>query len=143
MLKKSRSYFTSMLPDICKWHRKDKVDSTEYNRTMAIGRIQSNVNPFIFDPSLVERCFCAAYPDKLIKTYSVNLYPNPSKGLFFIDIADYKGPVVMKISDQSGKLVETHHLMYSGLISWRLGQGIYNLEIKINSKTFSITTLVH
>jgi hypothetical protein len=26
MLKKSRSFFTSMLPDICRWHRKDVVD---------------------------------------------------------------------------------------------------------------------
>jgi len=126
--KKSRSFFTSMLPDICKWHRTDKVDSTEYDRTMAIGRIQSNVNPFIFETSLAERCFCVAHPEKPAKTYTVNIYPNPSKGLFFIEIPDYKGPVIMKISDQSGKLIETHHLMYSGLMSWRLGKGIWKMN---------------
>ncbi|MBK9993640.1 MAG: endonuclease [Saprospiraceae bacterium] len=29
MLTKTKSFFTSMLPDICRWHRKDVVDSTE------------------------------------------------------------------------------------------------------------------
>jgi len=100
---------------------------------MAIGRIQSNVNPFIFDPSLAERCYCTAYPDKPIKTFTVNIYPNPSKGLLYIDIQDYKGPVIMKISDQSRKLIETHHLMYSSLMSWRLGKGIFDVELKLES----------
>lgn len=137
--KKSRSFFTSMLPDICRWHRKDKVDPTEYDRTMAIGRIQSNVNPFIFDLSLAERCFCSVYPDQPTKSYSVNIYPNPSKGLFFIDIPDYIGPVIMKISNQSGKLLETHHLMYSGLMSWRLKSGLYKITIYFEDMTESYT----
>ncbi|MBK8349107.1 MAG: T9SS type A sorting domain-containing protein [Saprospiraceae bacterium] len=81
-----------------------------------------------FDPLLAERCFCASYPDKPIKAYAVNIYPNPSKGLFYIDIPDYKGPVTMKISDASGKLLETHHLMYSGLMTWRLGEGFGGLN---------------
>jgi hypothetical protein len=131
--KKSKSFFTSMLPDICTWHRKDIVDLSEQNRSMAIGRIQSNVNPFIFDPSLAERCYCAVYPVKPIKNYTVNIYPNPSKGLFYIDIPDYKGPVIMKISNQSGKLIETHHLMYSGLMSWRLGKGIFEVETRLDN----------
>ncbi len=125
-----------MLPDICRWNRKDSMDSTELNRTMAIARIQSNINPFIFDPSLAERCYCATYPDIPEKIYSVNIYPNPSKGLFYIEIKDYKGPVIMKISTASGKLLETHHLMYSGLMSWRLNPGIYfiNLILSNNSE---------
>ena len=125
--KKSKTFFSSMLPDLCRWHRSDKVDSTEILRSFAIARIQSNVNPFIFDPSLAERCFCAAYPDKPIKTNVVNIYPNPSKGLFYIDIPNYKGPVIMKISDQSGKLFDKHHLMYSGLMSWRLKEGVWKV----------------
>ncbi|MBK7637396.1 MAG: hypothetical protein IPJ13_26260 [Saprospiraceae bacterium] len=59
----------------------------------------------------------------LKKPTSVNIFPNPSKGLFYIDIPDYNGPVIMKISDQPGKLLETHHLMYSGLMTWRWGKG--------------------
>ncbi len=118
--KKSKTYYSSMLPDLCRWHRSDKADTTEIKRSMAIARIQSNINTFIFDPSITEKCFCAAYPTIPEKSYSVNIYPNPSKGLFYIDIPDYKGPVIMKKSDQSGKLLVTHHLMYFGLFTWRL-----------------------
>ncbi len=131
--KKSKTFFTSMLPDLCAWSKLDKVDSLEYNRTMDIARLQGNINPFIFDPSLAERCYCAAFPDKPIKTYSINIYPNPSKGLFYIDIQDYKGTVILKISDFSGKLLETHHLMYSGLMNWRLGRGIFLLTFEMNN----------
>ena len=127
--KKSKTYFTSMLPDLCRWHRSDKVDSTEILRSFAIARIQYNVNPFIFDPTLSERCYCVAYPDKPAKIYSVNIYPNPSKGLFYIDIPDYKGPIIMRISNASKKLLETHHLMYSGLMSCRLGKGIFIINL--------------
>ncbi len=123
-----------MLPDLCRWHRLDKVDSTEIIRSLAVARIQSNFNPFIFDPSLAERCYCASYPDKLIKIYGVNIFPNPSKGLFYIDFPDYKGPLIMKISNASGKLLETHHLMYSGLITWRLGTGLWKLSFSIVNK---------
>jgi hypothetical protein len=129
--RKSKTFFSSMLPDLCRWHRSDKADSIEINRSMAIARIQSNINPFIFDPSLAERCYCAAYPATPEKSYSVNIYPNPSKGLFYIEIPNYKGPLIMKISDQSGKLLDTHHLMYSGLISWRLKEGIWKISFRI------------
>jgi len=135
LIRKSRTFFTSMLPDICRWHRTDKVDSTEIFRSLAIARIQSNVNPFIFDPSLVERCFCKTHTDIPPKIHIVNIYPNPSKGLFYIEIEDYKGPVIMKISTASGKLIETHHLMYSGLISWRLGKGIWKVTLEISKNT--------
>jgi uncharacterized protein len=140
--KKSKTFFSSMLPDLCRWHRSDKVDSTEILRSFAIARIQSNVNPFIFDPSLAERCFCAPYPDILTKSYSVKIYPNPSKGLLYIDIPDYKGQVIMKISNQSGKLLETHHLMYSGLMSWRLEEGIYFIEISLSNNQITKQTSI-
>ncbi len=139
--KKSKTFFSSMLPDLCRWHRSDKADSTEIKRSLAISRIQSNVNPFTFDPSLAERCFCSTYPDIHSKVYSVNIYPNPSTGLFYIDIPDYKGPIILKISDQSGKLLETHHLMYSGVMSWRLGKGIWNLAFEI-SNNFRSTNII-
>ena len=139
--KKLRSFFTSMLPDICRWHRTDKVDSKEIFRSLAIARIQSNINPFIFDPSLSERCYCATYPDTPVKTYNVKIYPNPSKGLFYIDIQDYKGPVIMKISTASGKLLETHHLMYSGLMSWRLGKGIWKMTL-VTEQNFEVTNMI-
>ena len=140
--RKSKTFFSSMLSDLCRWHRTDEADLTEINRTFAISRIQYNVNPFIFDPSLAERCYCAVYPDKPIKTYSVNIYPNPTQGLFYIDIPDYKGPIIMKISDSSGKLLESHHLMYFGLMSWRLSQGIFIFEILISNNPIIKQTIL-
>ena len=131
-----------MLPDLCRWNQLDRVDSTEINRSFAIARIQSNVNPFVFDPSLAERCYCSAYPSIPKKSYTVNIHPNPSKGLFYIDIPDYKGPVIMKIFNQSGKLLETHYLMYSGLMSWRLGQGIWKIELILENVNISSLMLV-
>jgi uncharacterized protein len=140
---KSKTFFTSMLPNLCRWHRFDKVDSTEINRSMAIASIQSNINPFIFDPTLSERCFCVPYPDIPSKIYTVKIYPNPSKGLFYIDIPDYKGPIIMKISDQSRKLIETHHLVYSGLMSWRLDSGFYKVSIAFtNSHSVTMDLLI-
>ncbi|MCC6816680.1 MAG: endonuclease [Saprospiraceae bacterium] len=141
MLKKSRSFFTSMLPDICRWHRTDKVDSTEIFRSLAIARIQSNVNPFIFDPSLVERCFCKTHTDIPPKIHIVNIFPNPSKGLFYIEIENYKGPVIMKLSNEAGKLLETHHLMYTGLMSWRLNPGLYTITINLKDNDTKIISM--
>ena len=129
-----------MIPDLCSWHRSDKADSAEINRSLTIARIQSNVNPFIFDPSLAERCFCAPYPDIPTKSYSVNIYPNPSKGLFYIDIPNYKGPIIMKISNQSGKHLETHYFMYSGLMSWRLVDGVWQIYLELND--YSTRTII-
>ena len=143
LVRKSRTFFTSMLPDICRWHRTDKVDSTEIFRSLAIARIQSNINPFIFDPSLPERSYCLAHRDMPPKIIKVNIFPNPSKGLFYIDIPDYKGLVNMKISDQSRKLIETHHLMYSGLMSWRLDSGFYKVSIAFtNSHSVTMDLLI-
>ena len=141
LVRKSKSFFSSMLPDICGWHRRDRVDSTEYRRTMAIGRIQSNINPFAIDPTLTERCFCKNHTDIPPKIHIVNIYPNPSKGLFYIDIHDYKGPVIMTISTSSGKLIERHHLMYSGLMTWRLGSGIWKVTF-ITDQNLEVSTIV-
>jgi len=131
--RKSKTFFSSMLSDLCRWHRSDKVDSTEINKSFAIARIQFNINPFIFDPSLAERCYCSPHPDIPVIIYSVNINPNPSKGLFYINIPDYKGLIIMKISNTTGKLLETHHLMYFGLMSWRLSEGIFTIEISLSN----------
>jgi hypothetical protein len=48
----------------------------------------------------------------------------------------------MKISNQAGKLIETHYLMYSGLMSWRLGKGIWKLHIEIESLKYNTYTIV-
>lgn len=131
-----------MLPDLCRWNRKDKPDTDEYNRTLAIGRIQGNVNPFVIDPSLADRCYCQKFPEMPNTTFKANIYPNPSNGLFYIDIPGYSGQLIMKIHDQSGKLMETHHLMYTGLMSWRLGEGVWKLILEMEIVTQEMVLLV-
>jgi endonuclease I len=129
--KADNRFFTDMLTDLCRWHRKDKVDSTEWNKTMSIGRIQGNVNPFVIDASLAERCYCSGVISGFSKSYIMDLYPNPTKGLFYISIPDYSGQIVMFIKTEAGKLISTHYLMYSGLLTWRLTAGIYDIELKL------------
>ena len=36
-------------------------------------------------------------------------------------------------TDAPVKFLETHHLMYSGLVSWRLSKGVYDIELKLQS----------
>lgn len=71
------------------------------------------------------------------------LIPKLSKGLFFIEIEDYKGPVIVKIYNALSKLIETHHLIYSGLMSWRLGKGVWNVEFSLrNLSSFQFTSFI-
>lgn len=48
----------------------------------------------------------------------------------------------MKISTASGKLLETHHMMFSGLMSWRLPIGLYKLHIEFTFGVHSKTVLI-
>ena len=130
--KADNRFFPAMLTDLCRWHRRDKVDSTEWKKTMAIGRIQGNVNPFVIDPTLAERCYCSGVIAENPKTYTLDLYPNPTNGLIYISIPEYSGQVIMTIRSESGKLISTHYIMYCGLITWRLTPGIYDIELKLD-----------
>ena len=38
----------------------------------------------------------------------------------------------MTIKSDTGKLVSTHYLIYSGLLIWRLTAGIYDIELKLD-----------
>jgi hypothetical protein len=64
-----------------------------------------------------------------------------SKGLFYIEIEHYKGVDTMKIFKAAGKLLETHHLMYSGLMSWRLGKGIWKMTF-VTDQIHEVSTVV-
>jgi hypothetical protein len=100
---------------------------------LIIGRIQGNVNPFVVNATLAERCSCSGVISEPTKSYNMELYPNPTKGLFYISIPEYSGQVIMTIKSETGKLISTHYLMYSGSITWRLSPGIYDIELKLES----------
>ena len=50
-------WFDSQLGTLRDWHRLDPADEREFERTLRIGNIQGNLNPFVVDPTLVERVF--------------------------------------------------------------------------------------
>lgn len=59
-------------------------------------------------------------------------------------MSNYKGPFIIKISDSFGKLIETHHLVYSGLMSWRLEKGIWKINMQLQeSKSTDVLLLMH
>ncbi|MBK8079258.1 MAG: endonuclease [Saprospiraceae bacterium] len=88
------AYFSLQIEDLCTWHFNDPVDSTEWNRTLAIEKYQKNKNPFVIDCSLASRLYCQNISDACesltgIKSETssfrnVKLYPNPGKELLFI-----------------------------------------------------------
>ena len=53
-----QSFFDQQKNDLRAWHQADPTDQTEYERTCAIADVQSSrVNPFVIDPTLVDRAF--------------------------------------------------------------------------------------
>ena len=50
-------WFYPQTNDLIKWHTNDQVDDYERQRNSRIKAFQGNDNPFILDPSLVERIF--------------------------------------------------------------------------------------
>jgi hypothetical protein len=53
------SFFPSQLATLCLWDRLDPPDEREVQRSHAIAQTaQGNENPFVLDPTLVERTYC-------------------------------------------------------------------------------------
>lgn len=52
-----RSWFEDQLPTLLSWHELDPVDQAERDRSTAVAGVQGNRNPFVHDPTLVQRIF--------------------------------------------------------------------------------------
>jgi endonuclease I len=53
-------FFSRQQRTLCQWHQNDPVDAVEVSRSRAIARSrQGNENPFVLDPSLAVRTYCA------------------------------------------------------------------------------------
>ena len=70
---------------------------------------------------------------EITKSYTMELYPNPTKGFFYISIPEYSGQIIMTIKSDNDKLISTHYLMYLGLMTWRLTMGVYDVELKFEN----------
>lgn len=60
----SASWAVSQLPTLADWHTADPIDEAEISRTRKIGEVQGNVNPFILDPTLVQRVLPTLTPGR-------------------------------------------------------------------------------
>jgi len=50
----------------------------------------------------------------------------------------------MTIYNQAGKLLEKHHLRYSGMMAWRLGSGIWKFIFQLaDQRTYEIMLLIN
>ena len=87
----------------------------------------------MIDATLAERCYCSGVISEITKSYTMELYPNPTKGFFYISIPEYSGQIIMTIKSDNDKLISTHYLMYLGLMTWRLTMGVYDVELKFEN----------
>ena len=107
-----RNFFSSMIPDLCRWHIDDPVDSLEWERTFKIANYQDDIpNPFILDCNLY-RLHCA--------DFFVECNPNSTGELIRSDLKIYptlleKGQyIIISSTYLLGKILEIKILSPTG-----------------------------
>lgn len=77
-LEEDETFFSLMLPDLCKWHELDPVDAREWERNQKIAFYQDNkLNPFILDEDLPSRTYCKTNRNKLVGPPRQDVFPKP------------------------------------------------------------------
>lgn len=81
-------FFPLMLEDLCKWHKQDPVDLTEWTRNQRIADYQQGkLNPFILDENLPDRTFCSEGRNNLkAPKQTGDAFPKP----YFIELTGSK-----------------------------------------------------
>lgn len=77
------SFWTANKPVLMSWNTLDPADDEERTRSTAIKTYQGNENPFILDPTLIERAYfpsTASETDGAVAGASVHVSPNPTRG---------------------------------------------------------------
>lgn len=96
-------FFEAQRETLCRWHREDPVDVTEWERTFMIAEYQDDLpNPFILDSTLVDRAYregVTGVSDRNLE--EVKIYPNPVVDVLHVDL---KGRAIIKVVDTSGKV---------------------------------------
>jgi len=97
-------FFEAQRETLCRWHRQDPVDATEWERTFAIAAHQDDLpNPFILDSTLVDRAYCSgltAVSDRNEK--EVKIYPNPVQDVLHVDV---DGKARVRVIDILGRVL--------------------------------------
>lgn len=77
------SFWTANKAILMEWNSLDPADSEERARSTAIKSYQGNENPFILDPTLIQRAYfpsTASESDDALAGASVRVSPNPTRG---------------------------------------------------------------
>ncbi|MFT5468575.1 MAG: endonuclease I [Verrucomicrobiales bacterium] len=61
-----KAWFEPQIETLVRWHQLDSVDDSERARSLSIAEVQGNENPFVVDPTLVERAFSSVIPATVI-----------------------------------------------------------------------------
>ncbi len=78
------NFFEKQRPTLCQWAKNDPADSLEWERTWAISKRQNGrPNPFVLDPTLLERTFCPEFlaeNEAFLAENEAVVFPNPTAG---------------------------------------------------------------
>ena len=66
-----KDWFRSQVEDLVAWHEADPADEYEQSRALKVEEVQGNLNPFIFDSTLVRRAFVRRGTDGPIQPFSI------------------------------------------------------------------------
>ncbi|MGB1206591.1 MAG: endonuclease [Chitinophagales bacterium] len=105
------NFFPPQLDTFCDWHAQDPADEAEIAMTNFIKTRQGNANPFVLDPSLVNRLYCwpTAVNDLPEQNEDVKFspcFPNPFSEKTNISYElPYRADVSISIYDMKGKQV--------------------------------------
>ncbi len=82
--------------------------------------------------------FSPIHKEKITEEFSVSVYPNPSKGLFQVEVRGATKEMNLRLYNMTGQLISEHKLnnipsatTYS-LGSEQMHEGIYNLIVMCN-----------
>ena len=125
------------------WHQNDPVSAREIARNNAIYVRQGNRNPFIDNPTFVNKIWGAAPASRMIEgseeefiannTSDFIMYPNPSNGKFNIEFYDVETAKVEIFSIQGQKVFETE--TNDTIQVANLQSGMYIVKVSKNETT--------
>ncbi len=137
------------LQTLLDWHEQDPPDDYEMNRNNVIYNWQTNRNPFIDYPELVDYIWGdkigQAWDSSLSTTSTeienVKLYPNPSTGRFSISTSQNFSN--LKIYNVSGQLVYQSEVNSSKItLNPNLSKGVYFIQLSSEEKSHKIKLIM-
>lgn len=104
-----QSFWTAHLPILRSWNTLDPADDEERARSVAIKSYQGNENPFILDPTLIDRAFFSTVANEetdRANGASATVRPNPARGRATIAYrVPASGQVTVEVYDVTGRRV--------------------------------------